>query len=123
MLISYLPILILLAVAVAVPVGLIFGTSLAGPKVSLDQKKTPYECGVIPVGSARERFPVKFYRVGLLFLLFDVEAAFLFPWAVLYRPKLAEWGFEFLFFELALFLLVLVIGFVYAWKKGALEWD
>ena len=123
MLLSYLPILILLGLAVIVPIGMIVATSLIGPRVSHKVKQAPYECGIPAVGSVRERFPVKFYRIGLLFLVFDVEAAFLFPWAVLFRPKISEWGATFLVFELLIFLLVLFVGYVFAWKKGVLEWD
>ena len=123
MLSTYLPVLILLAVAVAFPVGLLMVTSVLGPRVNVAAKVEPYECGVPPVGDVHGRLPVKFYRVAVLFLLFDVEAALLFPWAVLFRNKLDDWGPVFLIAELAAFLLVLGAGYVYAWREGALEWD
>ena len=81
-------------------------------------KLAPYECGMNPIGTARERFSVKFYLVAMLFLLFDIEAVFLFPWAVVYRD-LKLFGF----IEMLLFILAILAGYVYAWKKGALEWE
>jgi NADH-quinone oxidoreductase subunit A len=82
------------------------------------EKLSPYECGMQPVGTARERFSVKFYLVAMLFLLFDIEAVFLFPWAVVYRD-LKMFGF----LEMVLFIAVVLAGYVYVWKKGALEWE
>jgi NADH-quinone oxidoreductase subunit A len=81
-------------------------------------KLSPYECGLNPIGTARERFSVKFYLVAMLFLLFDIEAVFLFPWAVVYR-QLKLFGF----FEMLLFIAAILAGYVYVWKKGALEWE
>jgi NADH-quinone oxidoreductase subunit A len=81
-------------------------------------KLSPYECGMQPVGTARDRFSVKFYLVAMLFLLFDIEAVFLFPWAVVYHD-LKLFGF----FEMLLFISTVLAGYVYVWKKGALEWD
>src|SRR5262245_24657164 len=81
-------------------------------------KLAPYECGVNPIGTARERFSVKFYLVAMLFLLFDIEIVFLFPWAVVYRD-LKLFGF----FEMLLFIVAIMAGYIYAWKKGALEWE
>ncbi len=123
MLFSYLPILLLLAVAVAFPMGLLLATTLLGPRVPSKEKAEPYESGVPPVGNLRDRVPVKFFRIAILFLLFDVEAAFLFPWAVLFRPKMSEWGAPFLIGELCLFLMILVAGYVFAWRRGGLEWE
>jgi len=82
------------------------------------QKLAPYECGMNPIGTARERFSVKFYLVAMLFLLFDIEAVFLFPWAVVYHD-LRLFGF----FEMLLFIVVILAGYIYVWKKGALEWE
>ena len=89
-----------------------------GPKKPDARKLSPYECGMRPIGSARERFSVKFYLVAMLFLLFDIEAVFLFPWAVVYRD-LKLFGF----FEMLLFIGAILAGYIYAWKKGALEWE
>ena len=78
----------------------------------------PYECGVDPVGTARSRFSIKFYITTMIFILFDIEALFLYPWAVIYR-KLGLFGLV----EMGVFVLVLLAGFIYVWKKGALEWE
>jgi len=83
-----------------------------------DAKLEPYESGMRPTGTARERFSIQFYLVAMLFLLFDVEAIFLFPWAVVYRD-LAIFGF----FEMLIFIAIVLAGFLYVWKKGALEWE
>ncbi len=123
MIISYLPILLLLGVALLVPLGMLAVTSLTGPRVKDPTKEAPYECGVPAVGSPQDGVSVRFYRIALLFLLFDVEAALLFPWAVIFRDKLGSWGPTFLVTELVLFLLVLVAGYLYAWHRGALEWE
>ena len=120
---AYLPIFILLCLALLFPLGSIVVTSRLGPRVKHAPKLEPYECGVPPVDSPKKGFSVHFYRIAILFLLFDVEAALLFPWAVLFKEKLPEWGFAFLMGEFALFMLILMGGYVYAWKKGALEWD
>jgi NADH-quinone oxidoreductase subunit A len=78
----------------------------------------PYECGITPVGNARERFSVKFYLVGMLFIVFDIEAIFLYPWAVVYR-ELKMFGFV----EMLIFIVLILSGFYYIWKKGALDWS
>ena len=98
-------------------------TSIVLPRIFAVQRPTkaklePYESGMQPVGTARERFSIQFYLVAMLFLLFDVEAIFLFPWAVVYRD-LAFFGF----IEMMVFVLVVLAGFVYVWKKGALDWE
>ena len=89
-----------------------------GSKNPNPRKLAPYECGIDPVGTARERFSVKFYLVAMLFLLFDIEAVFFFPWAVVYR-ELQLFGF----FEMLLFMAAILAGYIYVWKKGALEWE
>src|SRR5262245_30708287 len=91
----------------------VFGVKKPDPR-----KLAPYECGVNPIGTARERFSVKFYLVAMLFLLFDIEAVFVFPWALLYRDvKLIGCG------AMLLFILAILAGYIYVWKKGALEWE
>ena len=115
---TYFPVLVQIAIAIAVATGLIAASSLLGKRARSPQKDTPYECGMAPVGSARERFSVKFYLVGMLFILFDIEAIFLYPWAVVYRElKL------FAFFEMLIFIALVLAGFFYIWKKGALDWS
>lgn len=89
-----------------------------GKKVRNRVKDLPYECGITPTGSARERFSVKFYLVGMLFILFDIEAVFLYPWVVIYRElKMVA------FVEMLLFVVLILSGFFYIWKKGALDWS
>jgi len=117
MLQAYVPILIQFVI-VAVLGGVIIGASaFVGRKPPTRAKLTPYECGSQPVGDARGRFSISFYLVGMLFILFDVEAVFLYPWAVVYKEL--KW---FGFFEMLVFILVLFAGYLYVWKKGALDW-
>jgi NADH-quinone oxidoreductase subunit A len=116
---TYFPLLVVLLVAVGMTAGLIGLASLLGPKrVGSPQKGSPFECGSESVGSAHERFGVKFYVVALLFIVFDVEAIFVYPWAVLFK-ELGWVGFV----EMGVFAFTLLIGLVYVLKKGALEWD
>lgn len=118
MLSSWAPILIFLILVTAFAVVSVVGSLILGMRKPTPEKLVPYECGMQPVGTARERFSVKFYLVAMLFLLFDIEAVFLFPWAVVYRD-LKLFGF----FEMVLFIAVVLAGYVYVWKKGALEWE
>lgn len=119
---SYLPVLVLIVIAMITPIGILISSHVLGPRVQDDVKDDSYECGVPAVGSPK-LFPVKFHRIAILFLLFDVEAALLFPWAVIYKDKLLSWGPGFLMMEFLIFLAVLLAGFFYAWKHGALEWE
>ena len=120
---GYVPILIFLLVAISLPVvGLLVGR-LARPGGFLipskppGEKLVPYECGVDTESEARARYGIRFYIIAILFVIFDVETIFLFPWAVIY-DKLLWFGF----IEMAIFLGILIVGYIYAWKKGALEW-
>src|SRR5437868_10884807 len=109
----YFPILVQVLIAAGLAAVLVFGTALLGKRVRSPLKDTPYESGMAPVGSARERFSVKFYLVGMIFILFDIEAVFLYPWAVVYRElKL------FAFAEMFIFVALILVGFFYVWKKG-----
>jgi len=102
---------------------LIGASTLLGKRGHSPLKDTPYESGMAPVGSARERFSVKFYLVGMIFILFDIEAAFLYPWAVIYREiSQGPWGM-FLFGEMLVFIALLAVGYVYVWKKKAFDWN
>ena len=114
----YFPILVQTLIAIGLAAGLIAASSLLGKRAKSPLKDTPYESGMAPVGSARERFSVKFYLVGMIFILFDIEAVFLYPWAVVYR-QLKLFGF----FEMLIFVALVLIGFFYVWKKGALDWS
>ena len=116
---SYLPIFILMAAAAAMAAGMIVLSSLVGrSKKAVPGKLYPYECGMAVEGSARQRFSVRFYVVAMLFILFDLEAAFLFPWAVVYR-RLGLFGLV----EMLVFLGILLVGYAYAWRKGGLRWS
>ncbi|MDP3980486.1 MAG: NADH-quinone oxidoreductase subunit A [Chlamydiota bacterium] len=98
---------------------LLWGTSsILGPKRTNDVKAEPFECGVEPIALPRGRFDIKFYLVAMLFVIFDIELIYLFPWALLYR-RLGFLGF----IEMLFFLAIVVLGLVYAWKKNALEWE
>ena len=115
---TYFPVLVQLVIAIAIAAGLIGVSFLLGKKVKDKVKESPYECGIAPTGSARDRFSVKFYLVAIVFILFDIEAVFLYPWAVVYR-QLKIFGF----FEMLLFIGLVLVGFFYVWKKGALDWS
>ena len=118
MLAQYLPILIFLAVAGALGVLLLVLGYLFAPRVPDAEKLSPYECGFEAFEDSRMKFDVRYYLVAILFIVFDLEIAFLFPWAV----ALNDIGIVALA-AMGVFLLVLVVGFIYEWKKGALEWD
>jgi NADH-quinone oxidoreductase subunit A len=113
----YFPVLVQVVIAMAVAAGIIGLSALLGKRIRNRVKDQPYECGVPPVGNARERFSVKFYLVAMLFILFDIEAIFLYPWAVVFRELKM-----FAFVEMLLFIVLILAGFFYIWKKGALEW-
>jgi NADH-quinone oxidoreductase subunit A len=115
---TYFPVLVQLVIAVTIAGALVTLSWLLGKRIKDRVKDSPYECGMVPTGTARERFSVKFYLVGIVFILFDIEAIFLYPWAVVYRElKL------FAFFEMLLFIVLVLAGFFYIWKKGALDWS
>ena len=117
---AYLPLLILGGVAVGFAVFTIVVSHLLGRPRPNPAKNSVYECGVPAVGTARERFPVKFYLVCMIFILLDVDAAFLYPWALVFKD-LGEMQL-FAFFEVLTFVGILGAGFAYAWKVGALDW-
>jgi len=116
-LVEYAPILIFLAVAAMFPVVALTVAAVLRPGSYNKTKVEAYECGMPASGEARSRYPVRFYIIAVLFVVFDVETIFLFPWAVKYR-QLQLFGFV----EMLVFLGILLIGYAYAWKKGALEW-
>ena len=118
MAIDYLPILILIVVAFLFALFILGLTWVLGPKRPNKAKNEPIESGMIPFTSPRQRFSVQYYMVAMMFILFDVEVIFLYPWAVK-MGQLKWFGLA----EMAVFLLILVIGFVFVWKKGAFEWD
>ena len=113
----YFPVLLQALIAMALAAGLLTVSYLLGKKVRNRVKDMPYESGITPTGDARQRFSVKFYLVGMLFILFDIEAIFLYPWVVVYRD-LKMFGFV----EMLIFVILILSGFFYIWKKGALDW-
>ena len=119
---QYIPVLMLLGVAVLFSAGSLVASALAG-KVGKRYKikDMPYECGMLPVGSGSTRMSVKFYLVAMLFILFDIEVVFLYPWAVVYREMLTT-NANLIFGAMISFLGILFIGYVYALKKGAFDW-
>ena len=117
---EYLPVILLILFALANAVGMIVASALLGPRRKNLRKSSPYECGVKPVGDARHHFLVSYYMVAMIYILFDIEVIFMYPWAVVFldmSPRL------FAFYEMGLFIVILLAGYLYAWKKGAFEWD
>lgn len=114
----YFPVLVQALIAMAVAAGLLTVSRILGKKVRNRVKDMPYESGIAPTGDARGRFSVKFYLVAMLFILFDIEAIFLYPWVVVYRELKM-----FAFVEMLVFVVLILSGFFYIWKKGALDWS
>lgn len=114
----YLPVIVVIGIAFAFAVGSVAFSRLVGVKRHTELKLSPYECGVPPVGDANDRFSVKFYLVAVAFIVFDVEVAFLYPFAVVFK-QLGWYGAA----VMGIFIFILIIGFIYDWKKGALEWE
>ena len=115
---EYLPVLMFVVVAVLFAATTIGLSTIIVPRRTNAKKLAPYECGLEPIGTARSRFEIKFYLVAVLFILFDIEAVFLYPWAVAFR-RLGLYGL----IEMTLFILILLVGYVYLLRKRALEWD
>ncbi|MEJ7576163.1 MAG: NADH-quinone oxidoreductase subunit A [Pyrinomonadaceae bacterium] len=124
---NYFPLLIMFFVAAGFAVSQIWLSSLIGQRKRTRTKLMPYECGKDPVGSARERFSVKFYLIAMIFILFDIEVIFLIPWAVVFKGMAfgEEYGGAFrnvIFFEMLIFIVLLLVGYVYVLKKGTFDW-
>jgi NADH-quinone oxidoreductase subunit A len=118
---SYIPVLVMGVFAVVLVAAFIALSWVLGPKRPTPQKLMPYECGVTPIGSARERFPIKFYLIAMLFIVFDIETVFLYPWAVTYRNSGGLILFNLV--EMLIFVAILFVGYFYVWKRGAFEWE
>ncbi len=118
MLANYLPVLIFIIISIAMGVGMIAAGAILGPRRPDSEKLSPYECGFEAFEDSRMRFDVRYYLVAILFIIFDLEIAFLFPWAIV-LDQIGMFGFV----AMMIFLGILVIGFIYEWKKGALEWE
>ncbi|HUL74556.1 MAG TPA: NADH-quinone oxidoreductase subunit A [Vicinamibacterales bacterium] len=115
---GFLPILIMIGLGVGFAAGNVVLSQFVGPRKPTPEKEAPYECGMPPVGDARERQSVKFYLVAMVFLLFDIEVAFLYPWAIAFRDlgKIAFW-------QVVSFFALLLTGYIYVWRKGAFDWS
>ena len=116
--VDYWPILIISVIVALVGLSPLIIGSILRPRRLYAEKLLPYESGIEPVGEPRYRFSVKFYIIAMLFVVFDVEAVFLYPWAVAY-DKLGLYGFV----EMMIFIFILLVGYIYAWEKGALDWE
>ncbi len=118
MLLSYIAIAVMIAVATFIALAAIGLGELFGTKKRTKVKSEPYESGIAPIGPGTRRMPVRFYLVAVLFILFDIEVVFFLPWAVVFR-QLGLFGL----IEMGVFIVILLVGYIYAWKKGALEWE
>ena len=118
MLADYIPILVFLGICVAFGAGVPLASAALGPRRPSAKKELPYECGIVPAESARRRFSVSFYVTAMLFIIFDVESIFLFPWATIVR-QLKVFGV----IEMGVFIFTLFVALLYVWRKGALRWD
>jgi NADH-quinone oxidoreductase subunit A len=123
--IRYIPLLLQVVVASVIAGGMVLLSQLLGKHKWTAAKNSPYECGIIPTGDAQSRISVKFYMVAMLFILFDVEAVFLYPWAVIYRelPSISAGSRWFGFTEMLVYIGLVLVGFFYIWKKGILDWN
>jgi len=119
---DYLPILLMFIVAAGFAVGNVLLSQFVGQRKRTKTKLMPYECGKDPVGSARERFSVKFYLIAMIFILFDIEVIFLIPWAVVFRTLASQGLRWFVYAEMMLFIGLLLVGYIYVVKKGAFDW-
>ena len=118
MLDEYLPILLFLIISIIFSIAALSLSFILSPKKPSDEKLSPYECGFEPFDDARTKFDIRFYLVALLFIIFDLEVTFLFPWAISLKD-IRIFGYV----SMMIFLIILTIGFIYEWKKGALEWE
>lgn len=115
---NYGALLLMFILAAGLAGVLVVASTVVGQHKRTREKDQPYECGVMPIGDARQPFSVHFYLVGLIFILFDIEAIFLYPWALIY-DDLKVFGFV----EMVLYIAILLVGYIYLWKKGALDWQ
>jgi NADH-quinone oxidoreductase subunit A len=123
MLLEYVAIAIFIALTTLVGViAIVLGTFL-GPKRPAGKKSMPYESGMNPIGPGTRRIPVRFYLIAVLFILFDIEVVFFIPWALVFNDFVKAGQGLFMLAEMLVFIAILMVGYVYAWKKGALEWD
>jgi len=119
---TYIPIFIVLFFATAIALGITFSSILLGPQRPNKEKLSTYESGMKPVGTTRERISIKYYLVAMLFIIFDLEVLFIYPWAVQFKQLFAEFGMS-VFISMFIFLVVFELGYLYAFKKGGFDWD
>ena len=124
---AYYPIFLYLGVCVLIPVGALLASYLIGPRKKTAVKQMPYESGMDPIGAAQHKFDIKFYLIAILFLVFDVELLFLYPWAVIAYRDGGDQGWKavfgaLVFVEMLVFIATLAIAYIYAWRKGVFEW-
>ena len=122
---AYVPLVLQLLIVAVIAGALILISTLIGWRRPNKAKQQPYECGISPIGDAREPFSVKFYLVAMVFILFDVEAIFLYPWAYIYRDmfKISHSFGVYGFVEMLIYIAILLVGYIYLWKKGAFDWS
>jgi NADH-quinone oxidoreductase subunit A len=120
---EYLPIFLVFIFALGFTVTAVVLSRLVGRRNETRAKLMPYECGMDPIGQAQQRFSVKFYLVAMLFILFDIEAVFLIPWAVVFKPLSERLSRPFVVGEMLIFIIVLLVGYIYVWKKGLFDWN
>ncbi len=119
---QYIPIFIVLAFASVFSIAVIISSKLFGPQRPNQEKLSTYESGMKPVGTTRERISIKYYLVAMLFIIFDIEVIYVYPWAVQFKSLFSEYGI-FAFIPMLIFLIVLELGFLYVFRKGGLKWD
>ncbi len=119
---QYIPIFIVLAFATVFSIAVIISSKLFGPQRPNQEKLSTYESGMKPVGTTRERVSIKYYLVAMLFIIFDIEVIYVYPWAVQFKSLFGEYGI-FAFIPMLIFLIVLELGFLYVFRKGGLKWD
>jgi NADH-quinone oxidoreductase subunit A len=119
---NYIPILIVLVIGALIGAGMVFSSVIFGPQRPNKEKLSTYESGMKPIGTAKERVSVKYYLVAMLFIIFDLEVIFIYPWAIQFKRLFAEFGIS-VFYSMLVFLIVLELGYLYVYKKGGFRWD
>jgi NADH-quinone oxidoreductase subunit A len=122
MILEYLPILIVFGVAIIFAVATVFSSEIFGPQRPNAEKLSTYESGMKPVGTTSERISIKYYLIAMFFIIFDLEVVFIYPWAVQFKKLFNEFGIS-VFISMFIFLVVLELGYLYAYKKGGFKWD
>jgi NADH-quinone oxidoreductase subunit A len=122
MILEYLPIFIVFGVAIIFAAATVFSSEIFGPKRPTAEKLSTYESGMKPVGTTSERVSIKYYLIGMFFIIFDLEVVFIYPWAVQFKKLFNEFGIS-VFISMFIFLVVLELGYLYAYKKGGFKWD